>query len=630
MLCAFDNISFGFGDKQILSNVSISINKGDRIGLIGSNGIGKTTFLNLLCGTLSCESGNIIRSSNLRIGYLRQNSGLEHGNTILHEMRAVFSSVLDAEARCRSIEHELALVEHDSAQFRELSREYSRLQSFIDTNDVYSIDAKIKSILNGMGFSDKDLDMEISSLSGGEKTRLAMAKLLLENPDLLVLDEPTNHLDFDTLMWLENYLNGYTGALLIVSHDRYFLDKIVNRIWEIENLNVLVYRGNYTKYKQTKKELIHAQEKEYKKQSESIAAMKDYIARNMARASTSSSAKSRVKQLENMQIIERPSDNIKTPSFKFDFSKQSGKDVLYVSDLDLKVGLNPRKCICPSINFEIKKGEKIAIVGANGTGKTTLLKSLLGLISQESGEIRWGANVTIAYYDQENNNLNSDNTIIEEFWNRFPHMIESSVRNSLGRMLIVGDNVFKKVENLSGGERAKLGFAIMQQEDANTLVFDEPTNHLDLQSREALETALSDFDGTLLFVSHDRYFLNALASKIFEINNGHFKIYNMGFDEYLKCREDSHENTIHKSETKPNQNSSYRSKKQRSDDAKKRMRISELEKQIAALEELQQSIENEINNISSDYTLLDKKCSDLEKTKKTLDEYLEEWMTLQD
>ncbi|MEG2429923.1 MAG: ABC-F family ATP-binding cassette domain-containing protein, partial [Oscillospiraceae bacterium] len=346
---------------------------------------------------------------------------------------------------------------------------------------------------------------------------LALAKLLLSAPKLLILDEPTNHLDFKTLMWLEDYLTNYKGGLLVVSHDRYFLDKMVTKTWEIEHRQIFSYNASYSKYKILRAERIKRETKEYEQQQNKINSMVDFAKRNIVRATTSNMAKSRLHQLENMEVLEKPIDIIKTPTFNFTYQKNPVKDLLTVENLQLKVGFGTdQKILCDNINFEIKRGEKVAIIGANGIGKSTLLKALVG-VSLQQGTINWGANVSFAYYEQENKTLNYENTAIDELWNRYPRMSQTDIRTMLGQVLITGDNVFKKIGVLSGGERARIAFAVMILQHANTLVLDEPTNHLDLQSKEELEQSLSNFDGSILLVSHDRYFLNTIPTKIIEI-----------------------------------------------------------------------------------------------------------------
>ena len=633
MIVSINNITKSFGENVILKDISLAIEENDRIGLVGENGAGKSTLANVICGRINFEQGEVNRNANLRIGFLEQNSGLDRNSTIIEEMHSVYYKVI--EMRERLCELEKIISNHKDVNeeiYKRVAKEYSDLQENFEKNDGYTFEINIKIILNGMGFSDKDYSMEISSLSGGEKTRLALAKLLLEKPDLLILDEPTNHLDFDTLIWLENYLVDYKGAILIISHDRYFLDKLVGKVWEIEKGRAIVYKGNYTKYKLLRIERIQNQMKQYEAQQIEIASLQEYVDKNIARASTSNSAKSRVHALARMEIIEKPITYNKTAKLEFTFAKDPVKDVLTVSNLEVAVGEpDNRTVLVNSVDFELKRGEKVAIVGANGIGKSTFLKSLLGIVDQVKGEITWGKNVGLSYYDQENQNLNSDNTALGELWNRFPREIESKIRANLGRVLLTGDSVFKKVSVLSGGERAKLAFAVVLMEGCNTLILDEPTNHLDLATKEILEESLREFKGTMLFISHDRYLLNSVPTKIIELTKDGFTVYNGNFDYYIQKKQLQQEaKPLNKSDmqAKPNVNR----KQQRSEVAKRRARILYLEKIIAEYEAKveQLNIEISLPENAADYLFIGEKCEEVDRVKQELEEYVEEWLTLMD
>lgn len=637
MVLSIKDVTKSFGDKIILNNINLTIEDKDRIGLIGVNGAGKTTLLNVIAERSDIDTGDVFIEKTTSIGYLRQNTGLDIQNNIYDEMLSVFSYLKDIEENLRELEHEMARTEdHQSEEYKSLAEKYAKLSTYFEVKEGYNIDVKIKTILNGMGFSDKAYGTNISTLSGGEKTRLALAKLLLEEPNLLILDEPTNHLDFKTLAWLEEYLLNYKGAILVVSHDRYFLDKMVTKIWEVSNKNVYTYKGNYTKYKQLKKERIEYELKEYNQQQNKIASMREYAEKNIVRASTSNSAKSRLHQIENMEILEKPITYEKTPHFSFTYDRDPVKDVLIVEDLDLKVGNGiDEVTLCKDINFTVKRGEKIALIGRNGIGKSTLLKAVLGINTQSTGEIIWGRNVETSYYEQENKNLNFENTVLDELWNRFPNLPEFKVRSILGQMLISDDNVYKKVSVISGGERARLSFAVMVTEHSNTLLFDEPTNHLDLASKEELERSLIEFNGTLLFVSHDRYFLNTIPTKIIEMTDNGLIIYDGNYDYYLEKSKIIKEQEIkekqeQKAKERKGAQSQYRSKQQRSEDAKRRNRISHLEKLMQQLEDEIETLQTEIGDpeISSNYELLSEKCERLEQAKIENDEYMEEWLML--
>lgn len=636
MVLTVKDVTKSFGDKLILENINLTIEDNDRIGLIGVNGAGKTTLLNIIAKGSDVDAGDVFIEKKTSIGYLMQNTGLDIENNIYDEMLLVFKHLKEIEDNLRELESKMSKIQnHSSREYIVLSEEYARLSTYFEVNEGYNIDVKIKTILNGMGFSDKSYSTNIKTLSGGEKTRLALAKLLLEEPNLLILDEPTNHLDFKTLLWLEEYLLNYKGAILVVSHDRYFLDKMVTKIWEVSNQYVYTYKGNYTKYKQLKKERVEYELKQYNQQQNKIASMLEYAQKNIARASTSNSAKSRLHQIENMELLEKPVMYEKTPHFSFTYNRASVKDVLIVENLDLTVGDEHNKItLCKDINFKINRGEKIALIGRNGIGKSTLLKTVLNINPHQNGEIVWGRNVDISYYEQENKNLDFDNTVLNELWSRFPNMPEFKVRNILGQMLLSDDNVYKKISVISGGERARLSFAVMMSENSNTLLFDEPTNHLDLASKEELERALIEFDGTLLFVSHDRYFLNTIPTKIIEMTDNGLLIYDGNYDYYLEksklLHQEKAEKEKQKQDEKPAQKSQYRSKQQRSEDAKRRNRISALEKLMSQLEEEINQLQMEISNPqnSSNYSLLSEKCERLQQAKDENDEYMEEWLKL--
>jgi len=623
MIAALGNIRKSYGTDLIFENVELAIHDADRIGLVGANGTGKTTLLNVLVKELTPDEGDVIYKSGLRIGYLRQNSGLSSGNTVLAEMRGVFSDALEAHKRMEQLAEALAESPDDAA----LAREYANAEAKFEARDGYNIDVNIKKVLNGMGFADIQLDMVVDGMSGGEKTRLALAKLLLEMPDLLILDEPTNHLDFSTLAWLETYLLGYRGALLVVSHDRFFLDKIATKIWEMEDAAVTEYRGNYSAYKLQKAEHTAFQMKEYQKQSAQIESMTEYARRNMARASTSKMAKSRLKQLEHIEVIKKPKTKVKAPSFSFEFDRQTVNDVLTVEDMTLRVGAEG-KVIVKDISFELKRGESVGLIGANGTGKSTLLKSILNILPQ-AGVAVWGKNTEPGYYDQENKDMHPDDSAMEELWRRFPGMAEQQVRGMLGRVLITGEEVYKKVGSLSGGERAKLGMAILMAGRYNVLVLDEPTNHLDLPAREALEDALKKYEGTLLFVSHDRYFVNALSTSVMEIEGGRLKKYQGNFNDYIEQKKAEEQPGEESAPEKPKNFGKMANQKEvRRRQAQVRQRISELEKMIAALEEEEKEIMREIAENASDFTLISGAYERLEQVKAEHEALLLEWMDI--
>lgn len=631
MLVMLDGTTKGFGENIVLKNIKVAVNEKDRIGLIGLNGIGKSTLLNMICGVLEPDEGTVSVKQGLSIGYLRQNSGLSSQNTVEQEMRLAFEPLLKAQEQMKQLEHQMGQLPVESVEYRTLSAQYAKLSSYFEVNEGYQMEVKIKSILQGMGFAGTPMDTVIDTLSGGEKTRLAMAKLLLQQPELLILDEPTNHLDFGTLMWLEEYLNGYQGALIIVSHDRYFLDKTVQKIWEIERGELFSYKGNYSAYKVQKKEKMIAWEREYEKQMVQIASLTDYVERNMARASTASRAKSKLHALERMEIIQKPVQDKRETRFSFTFEKNPVNDVLKVSHLILEVG-NPPKKLCGEINFEVKRGRKVALIGANGTGKSTLLKCILGLLPVSHGEIHIGGNVNIGFFEQEARTLNGENTVLDELWNRFPHLLEHQARGLLGQMMFTGDDVYKKVKELSGGERAKLYFAILMAGHHNVLVLDEPTNHLDLQSREALEEALIAYEGTLLFVSHDRYFVNAVSTDIGEIENESFAFYVGDFDQYAKRQQERQKQAQERSETAKKTKGNYRGKKQRSETVRRQNQLAALERELEECQKEEQQLTDELADpeVAADYQLVAQKCARLEELKSQMDALMEQWMELEE
>ncbi len=630
MLVGISGVYKYFGEKIVLENINATVNAGDRIGLVGINGAGKSTLINLITGKLLSDEGDIARAKNLRVGILEQNSGLDTANSIEQEMKNAFSDALEAKKRADELALKMADVDASSTEYKTITEKYNREMAIFEAQDGYNMDLHINRVLSGMGFAGRDLTVPTGTLSGGEKTRLAIAKLLLEAPDVLILDEPTNHLDFATLSWLEDYLSGFKGALIIVSHDRYFLDKLTDRIWDVEDHRLKAYRGNYSAFKVQKQMDTELALKEYEKQQARIASMTDYAQRNIARASTSNSAKSRLHQLENMEVLEKPRTYMPSPSFAFEYDTPTVKDALTVSNLPIVAGEN--NVLCDSVSFEMKRGERIALIGVNGCGKSTLLKTLVGEIYPKGGEIVWGKHTKIGYYEQEGRGLDGEKTVLDEIRSRFKNLLEYEARGLLGRVLINGDNVYKQIKVLSGGEKAKVCFAVLMATRANTLILDEPTNHIDLLTRESLEKALSEFDGNLIFVSHDRYFINAVADRIIEIDGREIKQYDGNYDIYAeqKSAERLEQAAVKQEKRTKEENSYYRSKKQRAADVARKKRISELEKLIEECDEREKTLTEEMASpeVSSDYALLSEKCAELEKLKNDRDNYTEEWLML--
>jgi len=636
VLLSFENITKYYGDKLILSGISASVSENDRIGIIGRNGSGKTTLLNIICKGLSFEEGNISIGKNTTLGYLEQNSGLESDSTILFEMQKVFKELLDIKEQLCYLEKKMSeMSDKDNEEYKKISDKYAVLSTYYEQKDGYNIDVKIKTVLNGMGFMDKELDTVISTLSGGEKTRLSLARLLLIQPQILVLDEPTNHLDFKTLVWLEDYLQSYNGAVITVSHDRFFLDRIVSSIWDIDDCNLKVYKGNYSKYLILKEEQDTRALKEYEQQQKKIADLKDYVAKNLVRASTSKSAKSRQNTLDKMEILVKPKTFTQKMPIRFDYDFEPHFEVLKIKDYCLKVGdFNDQITLCDSISLLLERGDKLAVLGANGSGKTTFLKAIKEYPSKKR-EIRWGGNVKIGYYDQHLEILNAQNTVLEELWSRFPSRDPLSIRTTLGRAMFSGEEAYKKVCDLSGGEKARLSLAILMEQRPNVLIMDEPTNHLDLAAREMLEKALFEFKGTLIIVSHDRYFLKKISNKVLFLNNKKADVILGGYDEYISFSSELKENKSEIKEEKTKQNNinqGHRSKEQRARDAKRRNEISKLEKEISLLETEIKQIESELENpeIFSDYQKSNELCSSLEEKRKNHENLLEKWFVLCD
>lgn len=517
ILLQVQQISKFFGAEVILDNIKLEVKTGDRIALVGRNGAGKSTLLKIIAGKMSYDGGTISKPKSVEIGHLAQNTGLESSKTIWDEMLSVFDSLRKMEADLRKMELRLGEPElyNDPEKYQALMTDYDTLQHTFKESGGYTYEAEIRSVLNGLRFYPEDYEVEIASLSGGQKTRLALAKLLLAKQDILVLDEPTNHLDIETLAWLETYLQNYHGSLLIVSHDRYFLDKVVNQVYEISRTKIDYYKGNYSSFVNQKQVKLEQMWKEFDKQQKQIAKLEDFVARNIVRASTTKRAQSRRKQLEKMDVLGRPQGDEKAAHFGFQFEKQTGKDVLMVDQLS--IGYAKDKRIASNLTFEMKRQDSLALVGPNGIGKSTLLKTLIRDIPALSGEFHFGAGVKIGYYDQEQAKLTSNKTVLMELWDDYPELNEVNVRTTLGNFLFSDDDVLKNVQSLSGGEKARLALAKLTLLEANVLILDEPTNHLDIESKEVLEAALIDFEGTILFVSHDRYFINRIASKIVEL-----------------------------------------------------------------------------------------------------------------
>ena len=629
MLIACENVRFGYDDKIILDDVCFTLSEGERVGLIGPNGEGKTTLIRLLAGALEPDAGKIVKKSGLRIGWLEQNGGLESEKTVYAEMQSVFAPVYKAMDEQRGIGARLAQVEEGSREAQALAARYEQLEKQIAAADGYNAEVRIRTVLGGMGFADR-LEQRICTMSGGEKTRLKLCRLLLEQPEILFLDEPTNHLDVSTMYWLEEYLKGYRGAIFTVSHDRFFLDAAVGKILELENCRVRAFRGNYSKYKILKAELYEHELKEYEKQQEEIAALQDYVARNIVRATTAKSAQSRVKKLESMERLEKPLPPPKPPKFAFAADERSEERTLSVEGLTLTAG---GRTLLQNANFSLRRGEKAAVVGENGAGKSTLIRAI---VQGNDPAVRVGRFTKIGYYDQENADIDPAETVLGALWHRHTYMSQTQARSMLAQAKLCEDDIEKPVSSLSGGERAKLALVLLEAQRANLLILDEPTNHLDLQARESLEAALRAFEGTLLFVSHDRYFIQNIAGRIIEIANGELTCYPCDYEAYTAQKRAADQAAeaqakAEKQEARAAQkDASHRTKAERAQEAKRKQQAKQTEERIAALEEEAAALTEAIGTpaVAADYKLLAEKCARLDEVHAALDALYAEYEKL--
>ncbi|RHW30539.1 ABC-F family ATP-binding cassette domain-containing protein [Oceanobacillus profundus] len=638
ILMQLNGISKSFGAEEILSNIKIEIKDKDRIAIVGRNGAGKSTLLKIMAQELSYDEGEFFQPKDLTFGYLSQHMTLESRKTIWDEMLEVFSHLKSLEKQLRALEKEMEKAsELSGEEYDKVLKEYDKLQLAYQTDGGYTYESDIRAVLSGLNFESFDYDTPIAELSGGQKTRLALGKLLLQKPQLLILDEPTNHLDIDTLSWLENYLVSYPGAIVIVSHDRYFLDKTVSIVYEISRHKTRKYHGSYSKYLEQKALNYEQELKEFEKQQTEIKKMEDFIQRNIVRASTTKRAQSRRKQLEKMERLDRPLGDESSASFSFQINRRSGNDVLKVEELSLRYEkeVDP---IFSNIRLDINRGDRIALVGPNGVGKTTLLKAILGRLQTEKGNIQLGTNVQIGYYDQEQADLNSTKTILQELWDDYPTINEKDIRTVLGNFLFSGDDVLKQVHTLSGGEKARLALAKLKMQQANFLIMDEPTNHLDIDSKEVLEAALIDFPGTILFVSHDRYFINKIADQVAEMERDGITIYLGDYDYYLEKKEEEAEIERLKQEKETTSNSetkklSYKEGKQlQSEKRKVQRRISELEEMIEHQELDIAQIEEEMTKpeVYQDHEKSLELTETVNKLKYEIEQLIEEWTALQE
>ena len=601
MALQVENICKSFGADVILQDVSLTASDNEKVGIIGPNGAGKSTLLKIIAGELSSDSGRIITPKGGAVGFLRQNVSALENRTIWEYMMSAFDDVIALKKEIEVLEEKLSHPSQ-SDEYNRAVRLYGEKSDLFEKRGGFEMNTRINTVLNGMGFGDFDRNMKASNLSGGEKTKLSMANLLLENPAVLLLDEPTNHLDFKTMQWLEGYLKGYRGIVLAVSHDRYFLDTFSDCIYEIDAAGATRYTGNYSSYLVTKKQNEEIQLKHYNEQQDEIKRLEEYVAKNGVRASTAKSAKSKQKAIDRMTLIDKPSMFKRACRFSFESIYRSYNDVLSVENVSLSVpksGILEK--ISENISFEVKRGEKVAVIGANGAGKSTLLKTILGEHKYYDGNIEIGRNVKLSYYDQEQKHLVDGKTVFDTVSDRFPLMDESVIRTHLGSVLFKDDDVFKLVRDLSGGERARLMFLLIMLEKANFLVLDEPTNHLDLPAKESLDTAVSDYDGTVLFVSHDRYFLNKTADKILELTENGISEYNGNYDDYLAAKSGVSARAP-KSASNESRSLSYEEEKRAQANIRNTERkIAETEKKIADTEEKITQIDASLETCGADF-----------------------------
>ncbi len=622
---------------EILSGVKLEINHRDRVALVGRNGAGKSTLLKIIAGEMSYDSGEIIIPKGTKVGYMEQHAGIDSDLSIWDEMMTIFAHHQAAEQELRNLEKQMAdpSIYEDAEAYARLMADYDIKQVNFKDSGGYQYEADTRSVLHGMQFFPEDFTKPIQSLSGGQKTRLALAKLLLTKPDLLILDEPTNHLDIDTLSWLERYLQGYPGAILIVSHDRYFLDQVVNFVYEVSRHKVKRFVGNYSAYLDEKAKTYERDLKTFDKQQEEKAKLEDFVQRNLARASTTKMAQSRRKVLEKTDWMDSPDGSEKSANFGFSIERQSGNDVLAIDQMTVGYAGKP---VSTDVNLRVFREDRIALVGPNGVGKSTLLKTVVKDIPPISGNIKYGTNVQFGYYDQEQAKLTGSRSVLKELWDEWPLMNEKDVRNVLGRFLFSGDDVTKSISSLSGGEKARVALAKLMMLKSNTLILDEPTNHLDLDSKEVLENALIDYPGTILFVSHDRYFINRIATKVIELSSDGAFEYLGDYDYYVEKKKELEEIRLEKMGLQEIESPSIKQSTSTIDkDAKKRerqitRRLEDLEVELQTLEGKIQQVEEKLCDpaIFQDHEQLMSLQKELDSVKQEQDVYMTEWVELEE
>ncbi|MBO1220156.1 ABC-F family ATP-binding cassette domain-containing protein [Mammaliicoccus sciuri] len=635
ILLQINKLEKSYDGEVIFSDVDFEVKTGERIAIVGRNGAGKTTLMKIIAGVESYDEGNISKGKQVTMGYLTQQMTLDSNDTVMNEMKKPFKDVINIEDKMKTLTDWLSIHadEYDQDIYKEKLSQYEALSNQYELMDGYNYESKIKTVLTGLDFKESDFDRQIQSFSGGQKTRLSMAQMLLSEPDLLLLDEPTNHLDMETTEWLENYLTHFKGAIVIISHDRYFLDKIVNQVYDVALGSVKKYVGNYSKFLKERDAHYEKVMAEYERQQSEIKKLETFVEKNITRASTSGMAKSRRKVLERMERIEKPRLDAKSAQINFEITRATGEDVLKVQNLDIGYS----KSITPTINLEVKRHDRIAIIGPNGIGKSTLIKTIAQKIPALGGNIVYGSNIQIGYYDQKQAEFTSNMTILDYVWNQYAHMPEKDIRTILGRFLFTQEEVKKVINDLSGGEKARLQLALLMLEKNNVLILDEPTNHLDIDSKEMLEQALQNFEGTLLFVSHDRYFINELANNIFHITQNGNELFRGDYQYYLEKLEQReaisrYEQEDIKSTETPKDDQYYANQKQ----LKKEKR--RLERQLEEIENNISTYEEQISGYEHQLTLPEI-FNDIEKSneinnlrveaERLLEENMEKWEKLE-
>ena len=630
MVLACNNISKSFGIDEIIKNASFNIEEREKAAIVGINGAGKTTLLRIIMGEYQADSGEVIIAKDRTIGYLAQHQKLSGDNTIYDELLSVKKDIIELEQKIRRLE--LEMHSKEGVALEAVMEAYSKSTHQYELQNGYAYKSEVVGVLKGLGFDESDFEKKMNTLSGGQKTRVALGRLLLSKPDIIMLDEPTNHLDMNSIAWLENYLVNYDGSVIIVAHDRYFLDKVVTKVIEVERGIVSVFSGNYSDYAAKKKQLMDAKLKEYYNQQRDIKHQEEVIAKlkSFNREKSIKRAESREKLLDKIEVIDKPITEQETMHFKLEPAKESGNDVLSVEGLSKAFGGNR---LFDNVSFEIKKGEKVALIGNNGTGKTTILKIINHIIDADAGKVKLGANVEIGYYDQEHNVLHMDKTAFDEIGDAYPDMTNTQIRNMLACFLFTGDDVFKKISDLSGGERGRVSLAKLMLSNANFLILDEPTNHLDIMSKEILESALNRYTGTVLYVSHDRYFINKTASRIMELSANTVTNYIGNYDYYLEKRDilapkevkqvSSEKNTAVKDDWKAQKEEQAKLRKRQNDIAKIEKSIEQLEKDNSELDE-----QLALPEVYSDVKQLMKLNEKKQEIEKKLEKLYEDWETL--